>query len=287
MAGREPARSEKMIDMPCFYHLAQVNIARMIAPLDSPTMAGFVAQLAPVNALADQSPGFVWRLQTPDGDATAVQAYDDPFIIVNLSVWESVEALKEFVYRSGHLAPLRDRLKWFEKPTQAHLAMWWIPAGHIPSVEEARDRLEFRRAHGDTPVAFSFAALYPRPEEPAGEPIAPPMNFNGRRFVSALNTPNGDCDSQTQFHYRQQDDRIWATYSGGRVQFGTLVASGDRDGRLDMRYQHADTAGRFRTGTCQATPELLPDGRLRLHESWRWTSGDFSEGRSVVEEVQA
>src|SRR5262249_43693540 len=156
------------------YHLAQVNVARMIAPLDSPVMAGFVAQLPVINALADHSPGFVWRLQTPEGDATAIQAFEDPLILVNLSVWESVEALRNFAYKSAHAGPLRDRLQWFEKPKEAHLALWWIPAGHIPSVEEARDRLALRRAHGDTPAAFSFKHPYPPPEEPAGLRVTSP-----------------------------------------------------------------------------------------------------------------
>lgn len=153
------------------YHLAQVNLGRMLAPLDSPTMAGFVAQLPVVNALADASPGFVWRLQTPEGDATAVQAYDDPLILFNLSVWESLEALKSFTYASGHLAVFRDRTKWFERPTQAHLAMWWIPAGHLPTVQEAVARLAFRREHGDTALAFSFANPYPQPEELAADTV--------------------------------------------------------------------------------------------------------------------
>src|SRR5579862_4357976 len=118
------------------HHLAQVNVARMLAPLDSPVMAGFVAQLPVVNAAADRSPGFVWRLSTPEGDATAVRAYDDPHMLFNLSVWESVESLKEFTYNQGHLAVFRDRAQWFERPAQAHMAMWWIPAGHLPSVEE-------------------------------------------------------------------------------------------------------------------------------------------------------
>ena len=271
--------------MPAHYHLAQVNIARMLAPIDSPIMAGFVSQLPIVNALADRSPGFVWRLQTPEGDATAVQAYDDPLIIVNLSVWESVEVLRDFAYKSGHTGPLRDRLKWFEKPKEAHLALWWVPAGHIPTVEEARDRLAFRRANGDTPVAFSFAKQYPAHEEPAGDPVPTPVSFDNRQFISAANTPNGDCNVETRFRYRQQGARIWATYAGGRVRFGALVAIGDPHGRLDMRYQHVDATGRLRTGACQATPEVLADGRLRLHEEWRWTNGDLSAGRSIVEEV--
>ena len=156
--------------MPSHFHLAQVNIARMVAPLDSPEMAGFVAQLQAVNRLADQSPGFVWRLATPAGDATAVRAYDDPRILFNLSVWESVEALKDFTYGSSHLAVFRERAKWFEAPKQAHLALWWIAAGHLPTVEEAVARLQHRRAHGDTPEAFSFTRLYPQPAE---QPLNP------------------------------------------------------------------------------------------------------------------
>lgn len=147
------------------YHLAQINVARMIAPLDSPVMASFVAQLDPVNALADASPGFVWRLR----DATDVQAFDDPRMLVNMSVWESVEALKEYVYRSGHREPLRDRMQWFEKPTQPQVAMWWIPAGQIPTVVEACERLEYRRAHGDTEFAFSFSKPFPQPGEPKAQ----------------------------------------------------------------------------------------------------------------------
>ena len=183
------------------YHLAQVNIARMLAPLDSPALADFVAQLAPVNDLADHSPGFVWRLQ----DATSVRPYDDPMILPNLSVWDSVETLKEFAYKSGHVVPLRDRAKWFERPQQAHLALWWIPAGHIPTVQEAVERLEFRRKHGDTAVAFSIATPYPAPDEPSADPIPPAVNLDQRFFVSAANTPNGDASGDTRFHYRQRD----------------------------------------------------------------------------------
>src|ERR1700732_3971673 len=151
--------------MPNHYHLAQVNIGRIVAPMDSPEMSGFVSQLQPINAVADRSPGFVWRLQTGSGDATSILPYDDPRININMSVWESVEALKQFVYKSGHIVPLRDRLKWFEKPAAAHMAMWWIPAGHIPTIEEAKERLQFRRTRGDTAAAFSFANPYPAPAD--------------------------------------------------------------------------------------------------------------------------
>jgi hypothetical protein len=269
------------------YHLAQVNIARMRAPLDSPVMSDFAAQLSAVNAAADRSPGFVWRLATAEGDATAVRAYDDPLILFNLSVWESVEALREFTYNGGHLAAFRDRARWFERPAEAHLALWWIPAGHLPRVDEAVERLAFRREHGDTAVAFPLARPYPKPDEPSADPVAPPVNLDQRLFVSRTNTPNGDANCDTRFRYRQSGARIWATYGGGPVRFGALVAVGDGEGRLDMRYHHVGPGGALRTGACIATPELLSDGRVRLTEEWHWTNGDRSRGHSVVEEVRS
>ena len=116
------------------WHLAQVNIALLKAPLDSPELADFVANLEPINALADGAPGFVWRLQTEDGDATAIRAFDDARIIVNLSAWESVEALADFVYGSRHIDVLRRRREWFAKMSTAYLALWWVPAGTIPTI---------------------------------------------------------------------------------------------------------------------------------------------------------
>jgi uncharacterized protein DUF3291 len=145
------------------YHLAQINIARMLAPIDDPIMAEFVAQLAPVNALADGSSGFVWRLQTDSGDATSIKVYDDDFIIVNLTVWESVDTLREFVYKNAHHGVLRDRKRWFEKFEGPYYALWWIPAGQIPSIEEGKERLDYLRQHGDSAFAFSFKNLFPEP----------------------------------------------------------------------------------------------------------------------------
>ena len=145
------------------YHLAQINIARMLAPIDDPVMAEFVAQLAPVNALADETPGFVWRLQTESGDATSIKVYDDDMIIVNLTVWESAEALREFVYKNAHYGVLRDRKRWFEKFDGPYYVMWWIPAGQLPSIEEGKERLEYLRAHGDSDYAFSFKKVFPMP----------------------------------------------------------------------------------------------------------------------------
>jgi len=146
------------------WHLAQVNIAVLRAPIDSPQLADFVERLDPVNALAEGSEGFVWRLQTEDGDATAIRAFDDDRIIVNLTVWESVEALGEFVFRSGgHLDVLRRRREWFEKMAMAYVAMWWIPAGTIPTVDEAKRRLVTLDRLGPTADAFTFTEPCPAP----------------------------------------------------------------------------------------------------------------------------
>ena len=138
------------------FHLAQVNIARMKAPLDSPVMAGFVARLAEINALADNSPGFVWRLQTPEGDATYLRPYDDERILFNLSVWKDVETLKEYVFRSAHGELLRQRRGWFEHWVGVAIALWWVPEGHIPGVDEAKKRLAHLEQHGPSTHAFTF-----------------------------------------------------------------------------------------------------------------------------------
>lgn len=144
-------------------HLAQINIARARAPLDDPLLAEFVAALDEINALADGSPGFVWRLQTADGDATALRPYDDGRIIVNLSVWESFESLKAFVYRGAHADVMRRRGEWFEKFDGFYLALWWIDAGHIPTVEEAKERLEELNREGASERAFPFQQAFAAP----------------------------------------------------------------------------------------------------------------------------
>jgi hypothetical protein len=152
------------------YHLAQFNVARMRAPIDSPVMEGFVSQLERINALAEATPGFVWRLQTAEGDATALRPYDDPMLIVNMSVWESLEALHGYVYKSPHVGPLRERKAWFEAPAEPILVLWWVPAGHTPTVDEARERLEHLRAHGPSAQALTFRHAFPAPDQPAIDP---------------------------------------------------------------------------------------------------------------------
>jgi Domain of unknown function (DUF3291) len=147
------------------YQLAQVNIARMLAPLTDPLMAGFVAQLEAINALADSSPGFIWRLQTPEGNATALRPYEDDLILVNLSLWASLADLTAFVYKSRHRSVMQQRRQWFERFDGPYTALWWVPYGHIPHVEEAKQRLASLRTQGETPYAFSFKKPFPEPEE--------------------------------------------------------------------------------------------------------------------------
>lgn len=146
------------------YHLAQINIARMLAPLDDPLLAGFVARLDEINALADGSPGFVWRLQTEGGNATALRPYEDERILVNMSVWESLEHLKAYVYKSRHVEVMRQRRQWFEKFEGMYMAMWWIKAGHLPTVLETRQRLEYLTQHGESAYAFTFRQPFPPPD---------------------------------------------------------------------------------------------------------------------------
>jgi hypothetical protein len=124
-------------------------------------MAEFIAALDEVNALADRSPGFVWRHQADAGNAAVTHGYDDPLVIVNLSVWLTVEQLKDYVYRTMHGRFLARRAAWFHRMQEAHLALWWVPAGHLPSIDEAKLRLEHRRTHGDSPHAFSFQRTFP------------------------------------------------------------------------------------------------------------------------------
>jgi hypothetical protein len=147
------------------YQLAQINIGRLVAPIDDPRIAEFVAQLDPINALADQAPGFVWRLQSGSGNATDIPYNDDPSIMVNMSVWESLEALRNYAYKSDHMKVLRDRAKWFVKMDKPIYCLWWIPTGHIPSVAEGRGRLEHYQKHGATPYSFWFSQEFPQPTD--------------------------------------------------------------------------------------------------------------------------
>ena len=144
------------------YQLAQVNMGRIKAPLDSEVMRGFMSRLNEINALADCSPGFVWRLQTTEGNATYFRPYpEDDRILLNMSVWESLETLKHYVYRTVHAELLRHRHEWFERFAGSYLALWWVPAGHIPSIDEAKKRVAHLDVHGPTQFAFTFKTVFP------------------------------------------------------------------------------------------------------------------------------
>jgi hypothetical protein len=149
-------------------HLAQLNVGRLRAPLDDPAIDGFRTNLEAVNALAEASPGFVWRLQDEGGDATGIKLFDDDLEIINLTVWESIDALADFTYRSGHVDFLRQRRQWFEAMGQPILCLWWIPEGTVPSPHDAIARLEHLRAHGPTPTAFTFRQRFGPDGENAG-----------------------------------------------------------------------------------------------------------------------
>jgi hypothetical protein len=151
------------------YQLAQANIGRLRAPIDDPIMEGFRSQLDPLNALADRSPGFVWRLQTEDGNALAIRPFADERMAINMSVWESLEALQQFVYRSAHVGPLRDRKEWFEPIEGPILVLWWIPAGYVPTVAEALERLQRLKQNGPSPDAFTFRTPFPPPGGQSGD----------------------------------------------------------------------------------------------------------------------
>jgi hypothetical protein len=137
----------------------------MKAPLDDPIMAGFAARLDEINALADGSAGFVWRLQTSEGNATYLRPYDDDRILFNMAVWETIDALRNYVYRTAHRGLLRQRHEWFDKLAGAYVALWWVPVGHIPSVGEAKKRLAYLDTQGPTQFAFTFKAIFQPDEE--------------------------------------------------------------------------------------------------------------------------
>jgi hypothetical protein len=152
------------------YELAQCNIGRAKGPMDGAVMAGFVARLDDINAVADGAPGFVWRLKTDSGNATSIQAFEDNLILFNMSVWESPDALRSFVYRSDHAKVMRQRKSWFERFDGVYLVMWWVPTGHIPTVSEAKERLAHLEKHGESAHAFSFARIFPAPDQAAEQP---------------------------------------------------------------------------------------------------------------------
>ena len=149
------------------FELAQMNVARLRAPLDSPQLADFVGALDRINAVADSSSGFVWRLQDDSGNATALQPMGVD-IIINMSVWKDAQSLQAFTYRSDHAGVMKRRREWFEK-MDMYLVLWWVPRGHRPSPEEGIARLESLRARGPGPEAFTFGRLFPSPDMPESD----------------------------------------------------------------------------------------------------------------------
>jgi hypothetical protein len=141
-------------------HLAQLNIGRLRAPTTDPIVAEFMGALDEINALAEMSPGFVWRFQTEEGNATAVRPFEDDLVLINMSVWESVEALADYVYRSDHTSYLRRRREWFDRLHDVYLVLWWVPVGHRPIVDEAIERLRHLSAHGPSDHAFTFRRVF-------------------------------------------------------------------------------------------------------------------------------
>lgn len=145
------------------YHLAQLNIAHALAAMDHPIMEGFASRLDEINALAESSPGFVWRLQSDSGNATDILAFDDPTLLLNISVWTSTEALESYVYAGEHIALMKQRKQWFRRPEGPHMVLWWIEAGSLPSIDEAKERLALLRAQGPSAMAFTFRDRFAPP----------------------------------------------------------------------------------------------------------------------------
>jgi hypothetical protein len=154
------------------FHFAELNIARLLHPLDAAQNEEFVAVLDAVNAIAEVSPGFVWRLKADDGrSASYVEVFDDPQVIVNLTLWTDPESLRHFTYRSGHGAYFRRRQEWFEPSQQPDMVCWWIAPGELPDVRDAVDRLERLRRDGPSDDGFPFTELRKPPEPKSATPI--------------------------------------------------------------------------------------------------------------------
>jgi hypothetical protein len=148
------------------WHLAQINVGRLVAPATDPAVAEFIAALGHVNAMADAAAGFVWRLQDETGaGATNIRPAPDPQFVVNMSVWTDADSLFAYVYRSGHTPFMARRREWFARFEGAYQALWWIPAGHVPTVDEGLSRLWLLDRYGPSPQAFTFKARFPNPDQ--------------------------------------------------------------------------------------------------------------------------
>ena len=152
------------------FHLAQVNVGRMRGQRGDPAVAGFYAELDRLNTIADASPGFVWRLQGDGNDATDLRPTPDPLFLINMSLWTDADALFAYVYRTAHVGVMAGRREWFDRMTGAYQALWWVPASHRPTVDEALAKLWLLDNYGASPQAFTFKARFPAPGM-AGPPV--------------------------------------------------------------------------------------------------------------------
>lgn len=157
------------------FELAQVNIGRLKAPIDHPSIKDFADNLDRINLLAEDSPGFVWRLKGDGNNATDLSIDGDPLLIPNLSTWTDIPSLGAYVYRSAHVEIMRRRREWFEPAQGPHMVLWWVPAGHRPTVEEAMEKIALLAANGPTPAAFTFRQPFPAPAGAPGDPGAQPV----------------------------------------------------------------------------------------------------------------
>lgn len=151
------------------WHIAQINVGHVLHPVDDPRMEGFTDRLDEINALADAAPGFVWRLQSDSGNATDILVSNDPSFLINMSVWADLDALFRFVYRTSHQGVMAGRRQWFARPQGVYQALWWLPAGHLPTPQEGLERLRLLERDGPTADAFTFKKSFPPPGK-AGEP---------------------------------------------------------------------------------------------------------------------
>ena len=142
------------------YHLTQLNIAKMKYPIDAPEMADFVDNLETINALAEDSPGYIWRLQTEGGDATAINFFGSD-VLVNMGVWEDVESLHNYIYKTAHAKIMSRRKEWFERVEEAYTVLWWVPVGSIPELDEAGEKLDLLKSRGPGSDAFTFKQAFP------------------------------------------------------------------------------------------------------------------------------
>jgi len=226
-------------------HVAQINLGTMVAAVDDPRVAEFMDALDEVNALADRAPGFVWRLQDDNGNATSIQLFDDPLALVNMSVWESVDALRDYVYRSRHVEFFRRRAEWFTAAGK-RVALWWVPVGTVPDVRDGVRRVEFLERHGPSPYAFAFA-----------RPTAPLLIE-----AVALDDPDvrdliGRLDAELAAGYEPHENHVGldagsvvgdhgalvrATYDGDPAACGAVRRT--RDGTFEVKRMYVDPSVR-------------------------------------------